>query len=84
MKFKFETSLKGAVVLCTLEGEQDIESSVLCFSLMAPGRVVRGGSLLKRTGGFHEVLLPKLEAGKPHSIMLSYADPEMTKTNRAW
>jgi hypothetical protein len=42
------------------------------------------GSLLKRKGGFHEVLLPMLEAGKTHNITLYYAYPEMTKPNRAW
>ena len=84
MNFIFDTKIEGTNVSCSITAEKDIKSALFCFSLLAPGKILDGGELVERTGGFHKILLSNLCAGQAHKVSLSYADPRMSKTNRAW
>ena len=64
MTFSFDAILKDGGIRCTLTSAQKLLDPVFCFSLMAPGSVSAGGLMIRRVGGFHEVQLPALAAGR--------------------
>ncbi|MCC7321343.1 MAG: family 20 glycosylhydrolase [Rubellimicrobium sp.] len=80
----FDAVIAGTEIHATLTPDRDLTAPVWCLSLMGPGRVIEGGALLTRLGGYLEVRLPDLRAGVPHRIRLAHDDPQHRPANRAW
>ena len=64
--------------------ESTLEDVVFCCSLMAEPDIVSGGQRIHRLGGYGEFALPDLAAGRTHSFVLRYANPDYSPRNRAW
>ena len=84
MTLRFAARLNGAVIDCTITSDVALRAPVLCFSLMAPPRVVSGGEMIRSAAGYGEVQLPDLVAGVPHAVVLGHVNPAFHPANRAW
>jgi len=84
MNLTFDARLNDAVIDCTITSDVALVAPVLCFSLMAPPRVVAGGEMIRSEAGYAEVRLPDLVAGVPHAVTLGHANPTFKPGNRAW
>ena len=80
---QFDCDIRGMQMICSIISEESLEGAVLCFAAMAPIRICHGGASIKQVGGYTEVRLPLLEAGRVHELTLEYAD-SFTPANRAW
>lgn len=77
----------SGTIICQLTANDPatLENPVLCFSLLAPVRMVKGGELINSLGGFCEVRLEGLlSQDHPISFEIAYADPGLRASNRAW
>jgi hexosaminidase len=81
---EFSARIDGALIRCEVTSDQPVIAPVFCFSLMAPARVVAGGTLIRQVAGYSEVRLPDLAPGQPAQIVLSHANPDFRPANRAW
>ncbi len=81
---EFSARIRGDEIVCEIASETDLISPVFCFSMLAPARVVSGGTILSSVGGYCEAQLSDLAAGMSHTVTLAYADPRHRPKNRAW
>ncbi|MDP2741021.1 MAG: family 20 glycosylhydrolase [Pseudorhodobacter sp.] len=81
---RFSARIDGAQIHCEIGSDTALAAPVLCFSLMAPVRVVCGGTLLRSVAGYAEVALPDLVPGRAAQLVLEHADPAFRPANRAW
>jgi hexosaminidase len=84
MTFTFTATHDGETISCSIGSDTTVQSPVWCFSLMAPARVISGGTLTRAVAGYSEVQLPDLAPGVPHQIVLQHANPHFRVWNRAW
>lgn len=84
MNLSFDARIDGAAIRASLTADRDLAAPVWCFSLMAPVRVIAGGDRIAGLGGFAEVRLPDMAAGRPHEVVIAHADPAFRPVNRAW
>lgn len=73
-------------LICRLTSEHPdaLIDPVLCFSLLIPGEVISGGTLLEATGGFHAIRLwGRLSAQCPLEFEIGFANPRFKPANRA-
>ncbi|EAR51361.1 putative glycosyl hydrolase, beta-N-acetylhexosaminidase protein-like [Oceanicola granulosus HTCC2516] len=80
---KFDARIDGRTIAVTLTSDRPLEAPVLCLSLMAPFRAVSGGEDIARCGGYGEIQLPNLSAGKEHVVELEHLS-DFRPANRAW
>jgi hexosaminidase len=81
---RFDCRIDGAVIRAVVTVDRPLSAPVLCLSLMAPPRVVSGGTLVRQVAGYGEVALPDLAPGVAHEVVLAHADPAFVPRNRAW
>ncbi|WP_373355967.1 beta-N-acetylhexosaminidase [Pseudoroseicyclus sp. CXY001] len=79
----FTARIDADTIRCEITASEPLAAPVFCFSLMAPGAVVSGGTLIRSLGSWCEVALPDLAPGRPHEVVLRYAGGFSPK-NRAW
>ena len=79
----FDARFVGATVIATITADRDIVAPVFCFSMMAPVCVISGGTRIAVTGGYAEVQLPDLAAGRSHELVLAH-EGGFRPANRAW
>ncbi len=84
MDLTFTSRIQGTEIHCEIGSNQPISAPTFCFSLMAAPKVISGGTLISRTAGLAEVLLPDVAAGTAHQIVLAYENPDFGPRNRAW
>ena len=84
MKPGFECSIVGAQIQAELCVPTALQQVVLCFSLMAPFRVISGGTLIKSLGGYGEIAVGDLVAGAAVSLVLEHSIERHRPANRAW
>lgn len=84
MTFTLTALIDGNEIICEIGGDAAATAPVLCFSLMAPVRVVSGGTLHRRVAGYAEVALPDLVPGKVQTLRLAHENPHYRAVNRAW
>ena len=81
---RFSAKIAGAEIRCEIEADTALAAPTLCFSLMAPVRVVSGGTLTRALGGYAEIALPDLAPGAAHALVVAYENPGFCPVNRAW
>ncbi|MBM1220925.1 family 20 glycosylhydrolase [Ponticoccus sp. SC2-23] len=81
---EFDARIDAPLIRCTVTSDRSLAAPVLCFSCMAPIRVVDGGERIAALGGYAEVRLPDLSPGTPHHLTLRHDNPDYAPTNRAW
>lgn len=84
MPLHFDARIQDRDIVCTITADTPIARPTFCFSLMAPNRVVSGGTMVRRTAGYSEVALPDLAPGVPHRVVLAHQNPDWRPVNRAW
>lgn len=84
MPLHFDARIQDRDIVCTITSDTPIARPTFCFSLMAPNRVVSGGTMVRRTAGYSEVALPDLAPGVPHRVVLAHQNPDWRPVNRAW
>lgn len=84
MGARMSCRIDGAVIWAQIVVDTALAAPTLCFSLMAPARVVSGGRLARSLGGYGEVALPDLAPGAPHDLVIGYANADYRPVNRAW
>jgi hexosaminidase len=84
MTLTFRTRLDGTLIRCEIGTSRPLAAPTLCFSLMAPSRVVSGGTLARRIASYVEVALPDLSPGTVHEVVMDHTRPIYPPRNRAW
>jgi hexosaminidase len=84
MTLTFRTWLDGSLIRCEITSDLPLAAPTLCFSLMAPSRVVSGGTLARRVASYVEIALPDLVPGKVHEVVMDHTRPIYPPRNRAW
>ncbi|MCB1336441.1 MAG: family 20 glycosylhydrolase [Maritimibacter sp.] len=84
MTATFDVRADGRRIRCVLTTAKPLAGPVLCFSLMAPAKVVSGGKLLDSLGGHVQIALPDLRPGKPHIVTVEHRNRIFAPANRAW
>lgn len=84
MKLEFSAKIEGSSIICHITSDTNVTKPVFCFSLMAPSKVVTGGQMTRAVAGYSEVLLPDLNSGQPHEIILEHVNPVYKPANRSW
>lgn len=84
MTLSFAARIDGPLIRCTIGADRDLAAPVWCFSLMAPARCEAGGEMILGLGGYAEIRLPDLTAGRPHEVVVAHANPDFRPANRAW
>lgn len=84
MTLTFRTWLDGSLIRCEIGSDRALAAPTLCFSLMAPSRVVSGGTLARRVASYVEVALPDLVPGALHEVVMDHTRPIYPPRNRAW
>lgn len=84
MNLTFSARIDGAEIACDIGSDTPLVAPTLCFSLMAPARVMSGGTLVRSVAGYTEVVLPDLAAGVAHHVQLAHHNPAFRPVNRAW
>lgn len=84
MHLTFDARIDGPLIRAEIGTDTALTAAVWCFSLMAPGAVVSGGTLTRAVAGYCEVTLPDLAPGRPHRVVLGHANPGYRPANRAW
>lgn len=79
-----DTTFTQDLMHCTLVPDQDLPQTMWRFSVMAPVNILNGGQMIERTGGYCQVALPALHAGKPHVVTMRHFGPPPNAMNRAW
>jgi hexosaminidase len=79
----FEARIDGDQIRCRIGSDRLLASPVWCFSLLAPPRVVSGGTLIRDLAGYAEVQLPDLRPGEPREVVLAHHGGHRP-ANRAW
>ncbi|MBL9050880.1 MAG: beta-N-acetylhexosaminidase [Tabrizicola sp.] len=80
----FRARIDGHQIRCELGTDRPLTAPVLCFSLMAPWRVVSGGTMVRSVAGYGEIALPDLSAGAVHELVLVHVIERHKPRNRAW
>lgn len=80
----FESTIDGKQMRCVLTPSTDLVAPVLCYSCMAPSVSMDGFARVRSVGGYTEIQLPDLVAGRAVSFALAYENPEYEPANRAW
>ena len=83
-EMEFDASIDGRAIRCRITPDRDIAAPVLCFSGMAPMDALEGGTRTDGLGGYTEIQLPDLKAGRPHALSIGYIDSRFASPNRAW
>ena len=84
MTLTFAARIEGAEIHCQIGSAQALRDPVFCFSLIAPARVIAGGTLIRAVAGYAEVALPDIPAGGVVQVMVAHEDPGFRPVNRAW
>jgi len=84
MNLQFDARIDGNAIAATITADRDLAAPVWCFSLMAPARVLEGAEWITGLGGYAEVRLPDLKAGRAHRVTIAHANPDFRPVNRAW
>ena len=84
MTLTFRTRLDGSLIRCEIGTSRPLAAPTLCFSLMAPSRVLSGGTLARRVASYVEVALPDLVPGTMHEVVMDHTRPIYPPRNRAW
>ena len=86
--FRLDSTIVDKTELhCTLSStsKSPLTDPLICFSLMAPPRVLEGGEKIEGLGGFAVIrLFGALSNEAPLKFKLSFEDPEIVFANRAW
>jgi len=81
---EFDCSIHDNRIHARLAVPAALGDVVLCFSLMAPFRVVSGGTMIRSLGGYGEIALGDLAEGAAVELVLEHAIARHVPANRAW
>ena len=84
MSVVFDCWISGHQIKAKLQLPFAVTSGVLCFSLMAPFRVISGGTMVKELGGYGEISIPDMAAGDVVELTLEHVIARHKPANRAW
>ena len=84
MNLTFDAKIVGRQIHCKMGSDTAISVPIFCFSLMAPARVVSGGTLIRSVAGYTEVQLPDIGPSQSAQLILEHANPDFAPANRAW
>ena len=84
MTLTFAARIEGREICCDIGSDTALYGAVFCCSLMAPSRVVSGGTLVRQVAGYTEVALPTIPAGGVVRLVLTQMNPDFVPKNRAW
>ena len=84
MTTSFDAKIEGNTIRCTITVSEDIAAPTYCFSILAPSRIVSGGTKVMGLGGYTEAALPDLIAGVPHEVVVGFEIARFVPANRAW
>ena len=83
MTLTFDARIEGREICCDIGSDTAVYGAVFCCSLMAPSRVVSGGTLVRQVAGYTEVALPMIPAGGVVRLVLTQINPDFVPKNRA-
>ena len=81
---EFNAYINGGTIVCELKADRPLSHPILCFSCMAPMKVLKGGAKVRGVGGYTEVSLPSLHSNTPHELILAHEVEAFVPANRAW
>lgn len=84
MILTFDAEIADRQIHCIIGSDTAISTPIFCFSLMAPAKVVSGGTVVRSVAGYTEVQLPDIRPGQIVSLTLEHANPDFAPVNRAW
>ena len=84
MILTFDAEIADRQIHCIIGSDTAISTPIFCFSLMAPAKVVSGGTVVRSVAGYTEVQLPDIRPGQIVSLTLEHAIPDFAPINRAW
>jgi hexosaminidase len=84
MNLTFAAQIRGAEIQCQIGSDTALHAPTLCFSLMAPARVMAGGSLVRQVAGYTEVALPDIGPDQSAVLVIGHQNPDFRPVNRAW
>ena len=84
MILTFDAEIADRQIHCIIGSDKAISTPIFCFSLMAPAKVVSGGTVVRSVAGYTEVQLPDIRPGQIVSLTLEHANPDFAPVNRAW
>ena len=84
MTLTFTARIDGNEIACEIGSDVALVAPTMCFSLMAPARVVSGGTLVRRVAGYAEVSLPDILPGQAAALRLAHENAGFRPINRAW
>ena len=84
MILSFSATIQRRQIHCKIGSDTAISAPVFCFSLMAPAKVISGGTLIRSVAGYTEVQLPDIGPGQAAPLIIEHANPDFAPANRAW